>query len=41
VGGLAPGETKRVLSKIYFLPNDPLALLRHYRLDFPKSEDAW
>jgi hypothetical protein len=41
VGGLAPGETKRVLSKIYLLPNDPPALLRHYRHDFPKSEEAW
>jgi len=41
VGGLAPGETKRVLSKIYLLPNDPRALLQHYRHDFPASEQAW
>jgi hypothetical protein len=41
VGGLAPGQTKRVLSKVYFLPNDPQALLQHYRHDFPKSVEAW
>jgi hypothetical protein len=41
VGGLAPGETKRVWSKIYILPNDPQVLLRHYRHDFQKSDQAW
>jgi hypothetical protein len=41
VGGLAPGETKRVQSKIYLLPNDPPALLRHYRHDFSKAGEAW
>jgi hypothetical protein len=40
-GGLAPGETKHVSSKIYILPNDPQVLLEPYRHDFPKSEEAW
>ena len=35
VGGLKPGETKKVRSKLYFMRNDPEALLRKYRQDFP------
>ena len=35
VGGLAPGETKKIHSEIYLLPNDPAALLRRYHRDFP------
>lgn len=36
VGGLKPGETKKLRGKVYLLPNDPAALLRRYRRDFPK-----
>jgi hypothetical protein len=35
VGGLAPGETKKIHSKIYILKNDPEALLKRYYTDFP------
>jgi len=34
VGGLKPGETKRLRGKIYLLPNDPDALLKRHRRDF-------
>lgn len=34
LGGLAPGETKRVRSKLYFMKNDVKALLKRYRRDF-------
>jgi hypothetical protein len=37
VGGLGPGETKRVRQRIYVVPNDPEALLRRYRRDFPEG----
>jgi hypothetical protein len=37
VGGLAPGETKRMRSRIYFMTNDPPALLKRYQADFPHS----
>jgi hypothetical protein len=37
IGGLNPGETKRVRQKIYLLPNDPAALVRRYELDFPEA----
>ena len=35
VGGLKPGEVKKLRSKIYFLKNDPEALLKRYQKDFP------
>jgi hypothetical protein len=35
IGGLKPGETKRLRGKVYVLPNDPAALLQRYRRDFP------
>ena len=35
VGGLAPGETKKIHGKIYLLPNDVDGLLKRYRADFP------
>lgn len=41
VGGLAPGETKRLHSKIYLLPNDPSDVLKRYGGDFPKSNRVW
>jgi len=34
VGGLKPGETKKLHGKVYLLGNDPDALLRRYRRDF-------
>ena len=34
VGGLKPGETKKLHGKIYFLPNDPKALLKRYEREF-------
>jgi hypothetical protein len=41
VDGLAPGETKRIHSKIYLMPNDPAALVTRYRRDFPNSRTFW
>ena len=35
VGGLAPGEVKKIHGKVYFLPNDVDGLLARYRKDFP------
>lgn len=35
VGGLKPGETRKIHGKIYFLPNDVPALLKRYARDFP------
>jgi hypothetical protein len=34
LGGLAPGETKTVTSRLYLLPNDPDLLLKRYQHDF-------
>jgi hypothetical protein len=34
VGGLKPGEMKKLHGKIYFLRNDPKALLKRYKRDF-------
>jgi hypothetical protein len=36
IGGLAPGETKRIHGKMYILPNDVPALLERYKKDFPE-----
>jgi len=36
VGGLAPGQTKKVRGKLYLLKNDPAALLKRYQRDFGK-----
>jgi len=41
IGGLQPGETKRLRQKLYLLPNDPAALVRRYRRDFPESAERW
>lgn len=41
IDGLKPGETKHVRQMIYLLPNDPAALLRRYRRDFPESARRW
>jgi hypothetical protein len=34
IGGLKPGETKKLRGKLYFLKNDTAALLKRYRRDF-------
>ena len=36
VGGLKPGETKKLRGRVYFIRNDPEALLNRYHRDFPK-----
>jgi hypothetical protein len=36
LGGLGPGETKRIRGKIYIVPNNIPALLRRYQRDFPE-----
>lgn len=37
IGGLKPGERKKLRGKVYVLPNDPAALLKRYRSDFQAS----
>lgn len=37
LGGVAPGETKRVRGKIYIFPADTGLLLKRYRADFPEQ----
>jgi hypothetical protein len=41
IDGLKPGESKRLRQRIYLLPNDPAALFRRYRADFPRHDAAW
>ena len=36
LGGLQPGETKRIRGKIYVVPPDVSALEKRYRKDFPE-----
>ncbi len=38
IGGLAPGETKKVRGKIYLVPNDVPALVKRYEADFPEHQ---
>ena len=38
IGGLNPGETKKIRGKIYLVPADLDALLARYRRDFPSHE---
>lgn len=40
IGGLQPGETKRIRGKIYLVKNDVAALLKRYRGDFPEQTGA-
>lgn len=40
IGGLKPGETKRIHACIYLLPNDPGLLLKKYEHDFSKKPHA-
>ena len=35
IGGLKPGESKRLRQKLYLVRNDPEELVRNYRRDFP------
>lgn len=35
LGGLGPGEQKRLKGRLYLLPNDPELLVKRYRKDFP------
>jgi hypothetical protein len=37
LGGLAPGESKRIRGRIYVVPNDVDALLKRYEADFPEQ----
>ena len=37
IGGLEPGQSKRIRGKLYVMPNDTAALLRRYRRDFPEQ----
>ncbi len=37
LGGLQPGETKKIRGKIYLVPNDVEALLKRYERDFPEQ----
>lgn len=39
LGGLKPGETKKVLGKIYIVPADVDKLLQRYQKDFPEHFD--
>lgn len=38
IGGLKPGEAKKIRGKIYWLPNDMPSLLRRYEKDFPSAK---
>lgn len=38
IGGLKPGETKRIKGKLYIVPNDAEALLKRFEADF-RSDD--
>jgi hypothetical protein len=37
IGGLAPGETKKIRGKIYVVPNDVEALVARFHRDFPEQ----
>jgi hypothetical protein len=37
IGGLKPGETKKIRGKIYFVPADVPALVARYKRDFPEQ----
>ena len=39
VGGLNPNETKNLRGKVYLVKNDPDALLKRYRRDFPRDRN--
>ena len=37
IGGLKPGETKKIRGKIYIVPSDEAALLKRFERDFPEQ----
>jgi hypothetical protein len=37
IGGLKPGETKKIRGKIYIVPSDVKALVKRYEADFPEQ----
>jgi hypothetical protein len=37
IGGLAPGETKKIRGKLYVVPADVAALVKRYERDFPEQ----
>ena len=39
IGGLKPGETKKLHGKVYLLPNDPKALLKRYEREFKRPSN--
>lgn len=39
LGGLAPGETKRIRGKLYIVPADVAALVKRYERDFPEQAE--
>jgi hypothetical protein len=39
IGGLKPGEEKRLRGRLYIVPNDTAALLARYRQDFPPTKE--
>lgn len=41
IGGLKPGEIRRLRQKVYLVPNDPERLMERYRKDFPESRERW
>lgn len=41
IGGLQPGETRRIRQRLYLLPNQPDALLRRYQRDFSPRAGRW
>lgn len=41
IGGLQPGESRKIRQRLYVIPNDPDTLLRRYRQDFPPSPGRW
>lgn len=38
IGGLKPGEVKKLRGKLYFMKNDPEKLLQRYQQDFPATK---
>lgn len=36
IGGLKPGETKKIRGKVYIIEADPAAMLKRYEKDFPE-----
>ncbi len=41
IGGLNPGQVKKIRGRIYLMPNNVPALLKRYARDFPQSSKQW